>query len=85
MPGVRINGKQFDPEDLTLDEVAELEEALDAALEDVDFRRAKNIKQFVFVVMRRDDPSLTLADIGRVRIVDLLGNRNGNGDGGDRD
>ena len=68
-----INGKHYEiePDDLELDEVEILEDICDAALEDIDFRRASAIKGLVFIVQRRKNPSVTLESAGKIKLKDL--------------
>jgi hypothetical protein len=68
---IRINGKDYNAEDLTLAEVEELEEACGGPLEDLDFRRAKVIKQVVYTLLKRDNPEVTLEEVGAIQIVSL--------------
>ena len=76
---LRIDGKDYDLEELTLDEVEQIEEALDAGIADLDLRRAKVIKQIVFTLMRRDNPDLTLADVGAIKMTSLVEEPSANG------
>ena len=76
---VTVNGKTFDVESLTLDEVEAIEEALDTTLDEADWRRARVMKHILFTFLRRDDPDLELADVGKLTYLDL--SQNGNGDG----
>ena len=75
---IRINGKTYDADDLTLDEVEQIEEACGGSLEELDLRRAKVIKQVVFALMRRDNPELTLEQVGQIQVKTLGQQANGN-------
>ena len=68
---LRIDGKDYDLEELTLDEVEQIEEALDAGIGEIDLRRAKVIKVIVYTLMRRDNPALTLKEVGQIKMVSL--------------
>ena len=68
---LRIEGKNYDLEELTLDEVEQIEEALDAGIGEIDLRRAKVIKVIVYTLMRRDNPALTLEEVGQIKMVSL--------------
>lgn len=77
---LRIAGKDFQLDDLTLDEMIELEEACgDVPLAAIDFTRPKNIRAAVLVFLRRDDPAATLESAGGIKILDL--GQNGKGAG----
>ena len=79
MADIKINGKSYSLDDLTLDEAEQLEDAFDASLEEIDFRRTKVIKQVVFLLLRRDNPELTLAEVGQIKVAALAPTPNGNG------
>lgn len=72
MATIKIDGREYDTDDLTLDEVETVEDLCDSALDEIDWRRAKAIKAMVFVLKRRDNPDVTLDDIGAIRVVDLV-------------
>lgn len=71
--GLRIKGRDYSIDDLTLEEVDEIEELCDAALEDLDLRRAKTIRAVVYVLLKRDEPELTLEEVGKVKVAELMG------------
>lgn len=63
---------EFDPEDLTLDEVEELEQllggvGLDSML-DGSGPKGPALKAIMFVLVRRQRPEVTMADIGRMKL-----------------
>lgn len=76
---LRINGKTYDLEELTLDEVEQIEDACGNALAELDLRRAKVIKQIVYVLMRRDEPELNIAEVGALQIASLIEEPSTNG------
>lgn len=64
----------FDPEDLTLDELEELEELLEGSLDGMlagDAPKGKALKAIVWIMLRRDNPEATLEDAGRLKIRDI--------------
>ncbi len=70
---LKINGREYDATDLTLNEVEEIEDMCGGgAMVDLDFRRPKTLKAIVYVLLRRDDPSVTLEQAGNVRYKGLL-------------
>lgn len=70
---ITINGRQYDLDDMTLDEMAAVEERCgDVAFSEINFGSTKAMKAIAFEFLRRDDPALTFADVGKVRIVDML-------------
>ncbi len=66
----KINGVEYDLDDLTLDEVELIEEmAGGVPFSEVNYGSAKGMKAFAFALMRRNDPDITLDDVGKVKIV----------------
>jgi hypothetical protein len=65
-----IDGKAYsvDFDDLELGEVEIIEEACDAPLALIDFRRVKAIRGVVFMLMRRDDPDVTMAEVASIKL-----------------
>ncbi len=64
----------IDPDDLTLDEVEEVETILDAPIDTIFSSgkpRATALKAVLLVVRRRTDPDATLADVGSVKLSEL--------------
>lgn len=74
---IMINGKPYSVDDLTLDEVDRIEETCGGPLEELDLRRAKVLKTVVFTLMRRDNPDLTLDDVGKITVASLAAGVNG--------
>ncbi len=70
---LRINGREYDATDFTLNEVEEIEDMCGGgAMVDLDFSRPKTLKAIVFVILRREDPNVTLEQAGNVRYKGLL-------------
>lgn len=64
----------IDPDDLTLDEVEEVETLLGEPIDAIFTSgkpRAAALKAVLLVVRRRTDPDLTLADVGSVKLSEL--------------
>lgn len=64
----------IDPEDLTLDEVEEVEEIIGgdiAAAFSEGSPKGKAIKAVVFITLRRDNPDLTLEEVGKMKLSGL--------------
>lgn len=59
------------PEDMELWEVELLEDVCDAAIEEIDFNRAKAIRILVYLVRRRRDPEFTMDDARHVKLSTL--------------
>lgn len=71
---LRINGREYDALDLTLNEVEEVEDLNGgAALLELDITRPKVLKAFVYVLLKRDDPTVTLAQAGEMKMRAVLG------------
>jgi hypothetical protein len=69
-----INGKPYDLDDLTLDEVEAIEDRCGgAAFSNLNFGSAKTMKAIAFTLLSRDDPNLAYEDVGKVRVIDLAG------------
>jgi hypothetical protein len=65
-----------DPEDLTLDEVEEVEETLGVSIDQAFAEgrpKAKALKVVLWVILRRDQPELTLDEVGAMKIKGLMG------------
>ena len=70
---LKIEGKEYDADDLTLDEMAEVEElAGDVAFSDLNFGSSKTLKALAFVMRRRDQPDVTMDQIGGLKMLELL-------------
>ena len=68
----------IDFDSLTLDEIELLEEisgisidAIGKRLTGEDAPKAKTMKALAFIAARRDDPEITLEDIGKIKLTDL--------------
>jgi hypothetical protein len=68
----KIDGITYDLDDLTLDEVEQIEEQSGGVpFSEVNYGSAKGMKAFAYVLMKRNNPDLTMEDVGRVKIVSL--------------
>lgn len=73
---LRINGREYEAVDLTLDEVEEVEDLCGGvSLETVDLGRAKTLKAFVWVILKREDPTVTMEDVGNLKFKGLVGTK----------
>lgn len=64
----------FDPEDLTLAEVGELEELLGGGFDSMlsgDTPKAAALQAIMWILMRRSNPEATLEDAGKLRLRDI--------------
>lgn len=64
----------IDPNDLTLDEIELVEDTLGLSI-DTAFStgtpKAKALKTLVWVMMRRDDPEVTIESVGSLKLTDI--------------
>jgi hypothetical protein len=69
----KIQGTTYDMDDLTLNEVEEIEErAGGTAFSELNFGSAKVMKAIAFVLMTRTNPDLTEDEVGSVKVIDFL-------------
>lgn len=68
-----ISGKEyeFDPDDLELGEMDFIESELGCVLSDVDWRRAKAAICVAYVILRRENPNITLDEVSKLRNADF--------------
>ena len=66
-----IDGQRYELGDLTIEEVATLEEAFDLSLQDIDMTRALAVQHLVWFAKRRKEPRFTLEDAGKLPITVL--------------
>jgi hypothetical protein len=78
---VYFGEKAFSADDLTIGDIAEMEEEFGEPIEDIDFNRKKAIMWLVWLVRRSSEPELTLEDVGNTKIRDLMAE---SGDDGSR-
>ena len=70
---LKIEGKEYDADDLTLDEMSEVEQlAGDVAFSDLNFGYSKVLKALAYVMRRRDQPDVTMEEIGKLKMLELL-------------
>lgn len=64
----------IDMSDITLDEMAEIEEATGSAWRNIDWENlgTKELKLVGWIFGRRDDPDFTLEDAGKLRIRNFV-------------
>lgn len=68
----RVNGVDYDLDDLDLDEVEELEQRSGAVMSEINFGSARAMKAVAFVLLRRSNPDLDFAEVGKVKLIDFL-------------
>lgn len=69
---VRLLGVEYALDDLTLDEVEEIEDLCGAAMGELDLGRARTLKNLAFVLMKRNDPDVTLEAVGKIKLVEFV-------------
>lgn len=71
--GLTIAGKRYevDADDLELGEIETIENAVDRAIEDVDFNRAGAIRALAYVLLHRENPAYTMGDALKMKIGNL--------------
>jgi len=66
----KINGVSYDLDDLDLNEVELIEDmAGGVPFSEVNYGSAKGMKAFAYALMKRNDPDITLEDVGKVKIT----------------
>lgn len=68
----KINQVEYDLDDLTLDEVEQIEDLAGGAFSEINFASAKTMKALAFTLMRRNNPDLTMQDVGQVKMLDFI-------------
>lgn len=69
---ININGEEYDLDELDLGEMEEIEELADAPFSEINAGSAKGMKAFVFVLLKRDNPDITMEEIKKVKMVSML-------------
>jgi hypothetical protein len=68
-----IAGEPYDLDDLTLDEMEQIEEnAGGVSFGEMQFGSAKVMKALAFTLMLRTNPALVMADVGKVKVLDFM-------------
>lgn len=67
-----IEGVEYDLDDLTLDEMEEVETIAGAVFGEINYASTKGLKAFCFVLMKRGNPELTMADVGKVKVASFI-------------
>ena len=69
----KINGVDYDLDDLDLDEVEEIEENAGAgSFTEMNFGAAKTMKAIAFTLMKRTDPAFEKSQVGKVKLLDFM-------------
>ena len=69
---LKIDGKEYSVDDLTLDELEQLEEAIGVPFDQMEFGSAKVLKHFAHLLISKSDPTYTLEDAGKLPISALM-------------
>jgi hypothetical protein len=77
---LKIDGREYPLDDLTLDDLEELEEQMGVPMDQINWNSAKAMKHAAALIIRRSGREFTLEDAGRITIGSLLPD-DGNGDG----
>ena len=65
-----INGVTYDLDDLTLDEIEQIEDlAGGVAFSEINYGAAKGMKAFTFVLLKRSNPDVTMEEVGAVKVA----------------
>jgi hypothetical protein len=64
-----IGEVKYDLDDLTLDEMEEVETLAGASFSEINYASAKGLKAFTFVLMKRNNPNITMEEIGQVKVA----------------
>ncbi len=75
----------IDPEDLTLDELEEFEQMLGGSFDDAFGKgrpQAPALKAVALLILRRDNPDVTLEDVGKLKLsqIDVDGSEGSQGE-----
>src|SRR5262245_30505716 len=69
----RIKGVEYDLDDLTLDEMEQIEELCDGTpFTELHYGRTKTMKAIAFTLMKRGSPDLRYEDVGSVKLVEFV-------------
>lgn len=70
---LRIEGKEYEVDDLTLDEMAQVEDlAGGVPFSDLNFGAAQTMKALAFTLRKRDQPDVTMEQIGQLKMLELV-------------
>lgn len=73
----------YDIDDMTMDEIEELEELIDVPLDSIgkpNTKKAKLMKAIVYIIEKRTNPAFTLEDAGKLKLseINIAGGDEGN-------
>ena len=70
---LKIEGKEYEVDDLTLDEMAAVEElAGGVPFSDLNFGAAQTMKALAYTLRKRDQPDVTMEQIGQLKMLELV-------------
>ena len=67
-----LNGTDYDLDDLTLDEMSEIEEHAGAVMSDINYGAAKSMKAVAYVLLKRDNLEVTWEEVGKVKVLGFM-------------
>jgi hypothetical protein len=69
---ININGDEYDLDDLDIGEMEEIEILAEAPFSEINAGSAKGMKAFVFVLLKRNNPEITMEEIKKVKMVSMM-------------
>jgi hypothetical protein len=69
---LKIEGREYSVDDLTLNELETLEEAIGVPFDQMEFGSAKVLKHFAHLLISKTNPDFTLEDAGKLPISALM-------------
>lgn len=77
LPVIRIGDAEYRLDDLTLNELSELEDVTGSNIDEMNFGSVKVLRHLAFLMERRRDPNVTVEDVGsRITMRSFLGGDN---------
>jgi hypothetical protein len=69
---INIAGVDYDLDDIDIGEMEEIEILADAPFSEISTGSTKGMKAFVFVLLKRNNPDITMEEIKKVKIVSMM-------------
>jgi hypothetical protein len=69
---ITIAGVTYDIDDLTLNEMEEIENLAGQTFGELNYAGAKTMKAFTFVLMKRDNPAITMEEVGNIKVASFV-------------
>lgn len=67
--GITIDGKTYPLDDLDFDDIEYLEDYTGRPFSEINWASGRTLKAAVYVFLRRDNPELTLDDVGKMKFI----------------